>query len=125
MIRGREHLSLAVRRQDGSITHYSEPLSALYTGRVRRVPLFRGIVVLLETILLGLKALNKSANMALEDIQGEEEQEVSGWFMGGARFQGRAISSKTPAFAETRQEIRKAPAGDLRVQVLAPGPSER
>ena len=84
MIRGRGHLSLAVRRQDGTITHHSEPLNSLYTGSVRRIPLFRGVVALLETLLLGMKALNKSANMAAADIQGGEEQEVSGWFMGGA-----------------------------------------
>ena len=84
MIRGREHLSLAVRRQDGSISHHSEPLNTLYTGPVRRVPLVRGVVLLLETLMLGLKALSKSATMAAADIQGGDEKEISGWYMGGA-----------------------------------------
>ena len=84
MIRGREHLSLAVRRQDGSISHHSEPLNSLYTGAVRRVPLLRGVVLLLETLMLGFKALSKSANMAASDIQGGDENEISGWYMAGA-----------------------------------------
>ena len=82
MIRGREHLSLAVRRQDGSITHYSERLNTLYTGAVRRFPLLRGVVLLIETLMLGIKALNKSATMAASDIEGEPEKEISGWYLG-------------------------------------------
>ena len=38
MIRGRDHYSLAVRRQDGNITHLHEPLNTLFTGRIRRIP---------------------------------------------------------------------------------------
>jgi len=84
MIRGRRHLSLAVRRHDGRIFHHSEPLNSLFTGGVRRVPLVRGVVVLLETLMLGMKALNKSASMAAVDDQDGGEQELSGWFMAGA-----------------------------------------
>ncbi len=82
MIRGRQHMSLAVRRQDGRIACYSEPLNTLYTGVVRRVPLVRGVIVLLETLLLGMKALNKSVSMAAQDIQGGEEKEMPGWYLG-------------------------------------------
>ena len=82
MIRGREHLSLAVRRQDGSITHHSERLNTLYTGVIRKLPLLRGVVLLLETLMLGMKALNKSATMAAADLQGGDEKEISGWYLG-------------------------------------------
>ena len=78
MIRGREHLSLAVRRQDGSITHYSERLNTLYTGAVRRFPLVRGVVLLVETLMLGMKALNKSATMAASDIEGNRKKKCPG-----------------------------------------------
>ena len=84
MIRGRRNLSLAVRRQDGRISHHSEPLNSLFTGGVRRVPLVRGVVVLLETLLLGMKALNKSASMAVVDVEDAGDKELSGWFMAGA-----------------------------------------
>ena len=81
MIRGRRNFSLAVRRQDGRIFYHSEPLNSLFTGGIRRIPLLRGVVVLLETLLLGMKALNKSASMAAVDVQDGEDQEISGWFM--------------------------------------------
>jgi uncharacterized protein YqhQ len=82
MIRGRNHFSLAVRRQDGSITHTHQPLNTLFTGRIRRIPLVRGGAVLIETLMLGVKALHQSANMALLDGKGESEKEMSGWAMG-------------------------------------------
>ena len=82
MIRGRNHFSLAVRRGDGSITHAHEPLSTLFTGRIRRVPFLRGGAVLIETLLLGVKALHRSANMAMLDQTGESDEEMSGWAMG-------------------------------------------
>ena len=80
MIRGRRHFSLAVRRLSGEIQTTSEPLSELYTGRLRRLPFLRGILVLLETLSLGIKALNRSATMAMEDQTGEGE-EAPRWVM--------------------------------------------
>ena len=81
MIRGRRHFSLVVRRQNGELYTASEPLSQLFTGRWRRIPLLRGVLVLIETLALGIKALNRSATAAIED-QAEGEDGVPGWFMG-------------------------------------------
>ncbi len=67
LIRGRTNFSLAVRRRDGSITARQESLNPLYTGRVRRWPLLRGMLALLETLILGIKALHRSAQMAISD----------------------------------------------------------
>ena len=80
MIRGRRHYSLAVRRIDGQIHTLAEPLSQIYTGKLRQVPLIRGILVLIETLSLGIKALNKSALIAVED-QTDGQEEVSKWTM--------------------------------------------
>ena len=80
MIRGRSYYSLAVRRLDGDVHTISEPLSQIYTGRLRRVPFLRGGLVLLETLVLGVKALNRSATMAMEDQVGKDE-DVPGWLM--------------------------------------------
>ena len=82
MIRGRSHFSLAVRRQDGTITHVAEPLNTLFTGRIRRFPLLRGVFILIETLMLGIKALHQSANMAMADQQPDGEEEMSGWILG-------------------------------------------
>ena len=71
MIRGRRHMSVAVRRPDGGIALQCRPLNALFTGRLRQVPLLRGIFVLIETMTLGMRALAFSANVGMEE-HGEE-----------------------------------------------------
>ena len=71
MIRGRRFSSVAVRRPNGEIALHCEPLSSFYTGRLRRLPLIRGVVVLAETLILGMRALSYSANVAL-DQDGKE-----------------------------------------------------
>ena len=71
MIRGQRHMSVAVRRPDKSIAVRCQPLSPLFTGRLRRLPLVRGVVVLAETMILGMRALTYSANVAAE-AEGEE-----------------------------------------------------
>ncbi len=81
MIRGRHFFSLAVRRLDGSVYTTSERLNPFYAGRLRRVPLIRGILALVETLVLGIKALNRSAALAMED-QSPEQKEIPRWVLG-------------------------------------------
>lgn len=71
MIRGQRNMSVAVRRPDGSIALLCTPLSQLFTGRLRRVPLVRGVIALIETLTLGMRALTYSANVGVE-AEGEE-----------------------------------------------------
>ena len=73
MMRGRKAVVTAVRRPSGSITMDIKPLSSIYTGRMRRTPLLRGIIVLIEAMVLGIKSLLYSANIAME----EEEEEIT------------------------------------------------
>ena len=82
MIRGRQYFSLAVRRYDGRIYHYNEPLNSAFTGNIRRVPVLRGVLVLIETLMLGVKALNRSASLAAVGAPGGGADEVPGWVMG-------------------------------------------
>ena len=80
MIRGRKAAVTAVRRPSGGLTMNIQPLAAIYTSRMRRTPLIRGIIVLIEAMVLGIKSLLYSANVSLE----EEEEEISGkavWVM--------------------------------------------
>ena len=86
MIRGRNHFSLAVRRQDGSIERRCEPLNPIYTGRFRRWPFLRGILVLVETMALGIKALHLSANMAIQDEEADSGAEIPSWVLGATLF---------------------------------------
>jgi len=80
MIRGRKAAVTVVRRPRGGLAMDIRLLAAIYTGRMRRTPLIRGIIVLIEAMVLGIKSLLYSANVSLE----EEEEEISGktvWLM--------------------------------------------
>ena len=81
MIRGQNHYSLAVRREDGTITHLQEPLNTYFTGKLRKIPLIRGFLALLETLILGIKALNQSATLAMVDQTAEGQKEMSPWVL--------------------------------------------
>ena len=77
MMRGQKAMVVAVRRPSGDLAYNTKLLSVFYTGKIRRMPLLRGIVVLVEALVLGVQSLMYSANVALE----EEEEEVSGGMM--------------------------------------------
>jgi len=77
MMRGRKTMVTAVRRPGGGLAIDTEPLPAIYTGWMRRTPLIRGVIVLIEALILGIKTLLYSANVSLED----EEAELSGWLV--------------------------------------------
>ncbi len=75
MMRGRNSMAVAVRHPSGKIVIHNEPLeSPLYTSRWWRLPFLRGLVVLWDTLALGMRSLIYSANVALE----EEEVEFRG-----------------------------------------------
>lgn len=74
MMRGKKTLVTAVRHPKGEIVTDVQQLAALYSGRARRLPLIRGVVVMIESMVLGIKSLMYSANVSLE----EEGEKVSG-----------------------------------------------
>jgi uncharacterized protein YqhQ len=74
MMRGQKAIATVVRRPNGELAVNSKPLSTIYTGRLRKAPFIRGVIVLLETLVLGISSLIYSANVALE----EEEEKISG-----------------------------------------------
>jgi len=74
MMRGPEDTALAVRKPDGSIQIEKETNTDLRTRYpFLKWPLIRGSYVLIESMVVGIKMLNKSANMSLE----EDEEELS------------------------------------------------
>jgi len=83
MMRGKKSMVTVVRRPNGELAIDVQPLPNIYTGWARRAPFLRGIIVLIEALVLGIKSLLYSANMSLE----EEEGEISGglvWVLVGA-----------------------------------------
>ncbi|MEE9199530.1 MAG: DUF1385 domain-containing protein [Dehalococcoidia bacterium] len=71
MIRGKKHIAIAVRCPNDEINLHTEPLQSLFTGRLRRVPLIRGVIALLEVLIIGTRALMRSASVALGEEPGE------------------------------------------------------
>lgn len=78
MMRGRRHWSLAVRKPDGLIYTQVESLGSFLNRHPSwDKPFFRGIFVLVESLVLGWKALTISADIALEEE--EEGGRGMGW----------------------------------------------
>jgi uncharacterized protein YqhQ len=73
MIRGRTSMVTAVRRPNGEISTTVKPLSSVNRSKVRRIPLIRGVIVLIEAMVLGIQSLLHSANIAME----EEDEKIS------------------------------------------------
>ena len=83
MMRGRNSTAVSVRRSDGEIVTRHEPLSSFWSGRLSKTPLVRGPIVLVETFVLGVRALLYSASAVLE---GEEIEVKSSWLWGTVIF---------------------------------------
>lgn len=80
MIRGRQHMSVAIRRPDGRLFLRFEPLpGSFYDSPWARIPFLRGVLFLWENLLLGSRTLLLSARVAM----GEEDAAVSSGAMWG------------------------------------------
>jgi uncharacterized protein YqhQ len=77
MMRGRKAMVTAVRRPNGELAIDSQTLGGIYSGGMRKTPLLRGVVVLIEVMVLGMRTLLYSANVSLE----EEDAKISGWLV--------------------------------------------
>ena len=82
MMRAPRSLAIAVRRPSGDISVKSEtvvPLSERFP--IVKLPIVRGAVALFSSLIIGIKALNFSANEALAEE--DEKEELSDWAIGG------------------------------------------
>lgn len=77
MIRGRNCISIAVRTPTGSIKASFLPIYSIFYSRLRSWLFVRGVIVLFETLLIGMRALNRSAVEAM----GEEEVDTNKWVL--------------------------------------------
>ncbi|MFC2046207.1 DUF1385 domain-containing protein, partial [Chloroflexota bacterium] len=76
MMRGSKGLAVAVRQPDGEIVLHSEPLNpAIYAGTISKVPFLRALTSLWDALVLGIRTLMFSAEVALAE---EEDVEFSG-----------------------------------------------
>ncbi len=86
MMRAPRAMAIAVRRPSGEIVVKKDevvPLSERFP--VVKLPIVRGAVALFQSLIVGISALNFSANEAIveEDADGSEKKELSSWAMAG------------------------------------------
>ena len=83
MIRGQSRAALAVRRPDGVIVRRSIPLESWANSSLRKIAFLRGVLVLLETLIVGMKSLTISANESAAEEDEIKDQEFSSLAMAG------------------------------------------
>jgi uncharacterized protein YqhQ len=72
MIRGRTSVVTAVRKPGGEITVNVKPMPSTVKHWARRTPLIRGVVVLIEALVIGIQGLLYSANISVQ----EEDEKI-------------------------------------------------
>ncbi len=101
MMRTPNAYAIACRRSDGSIVHTSEKLPK-WSDKYKflNIPILRGGATLIQSLALGIKALNYSANIAQEDMELEEAREKA----------AESVSQTVLAEGTEDEQFRKSPA---------------
>lgn len=80
MMRGPERVAVAVRKSDGTIVVKDRPfVSIMKRFRLLGWPILRGAVTLIESLILGMKALSFSSDVAMEEENNKAGKEKSIW----------------------------------------------
>lgn len=76
MMRSPTSFAIAVRKPDGEIVTLVEPLKLFSeSSRLFKLPIIRGVITLISALFLGVRALNFSADMALEERESKDKKE--------------------------------------------------
>lgn len=100
MMRSKDRVATAVRLPDGEIKVKSDPYQA-FTARHNwlNVPIVRGAVTFVEMMIVGIKTLNFSAEVAVEEAEKAEAQEKGKEYHGGNKRANSAYLVATAVFA--------------------------
>lgn len=80
MMRGSKSVAVAVRDPSGEIIVQREPLNAfIYQGPISKIPVLRGLTSLWDALVLGIRALMRSADIALDEEEGVEFSGPVAW----------------------------------------------
>jgi len=74
LMRGKKHVVAAFRKPNGDILVEEEKLGGLYNAKWSKLPLLRGLIILWDSLSLGMKYLTRSANVQAD----EEDEEIGG-----------------------------------------------
>ena len=78
MMKGKDHIAMAVRKGKKIVTKKDRFVSVTKNNKLLGFPFIRGVVNLFEMMIIGIKALNWSADQALDE---DEQEEFSGWHL--------------------------------------------
>jgi len=73
LMRGKHAIAMANRAPDDKIVVHKEKLSGIYTSKLRNVPFLRGLIILWDSLGLGMRFLTLSAN-----VQTGEDEKLEG-----------------------------------------------
>lgn len=73
MMRGAKSVAIAMRAPNKEIIVHTESLSGIYTSRIAKIPFLRGLVILWDALILGMRGLTLSAN-----TQSGEDEKLEG-----------------------------------------------
>jgi uncharacterized protein YqhQ len=83
MMRSLTGYSVAVRQPDGGVAIKKDKLVSITTKYpILKTPVLRGSIVLIQSLILGIRALNYSAAVSTEGEEGGEE--ISNWAIAGS-----------------------------------------
>jgi len=85
MMRSLSGYSVAVRQPDGGVAIKKDRLASI-TAKYKflKTPVLRGSVVLIQSLILGIRALNYSAAAAASTDSKEGDEEISNWAVAGS-----------------------------------------
>jgi len=73
LMRGSRFVASAMRNPQGEIVTHVEELPAIYQSKLKKIPFLRGLIILWDSLGLGMRFLTDSAN-----LQGEENEKLEG-----------------------------------------------
>ncbi|MCJ7519026.1 MAG: DUF1385 domain-containing protein [Anaerolineaceae bacterium] len=73
LMRGKSYVVAVMRKPDKTLHMEYDKLQGIYISRWAKIPLLRGLVILWDSLYLGMKFITKSAN-----LQAEEDAKIEG-----------------------------------------------
>jgi len=113
MMRAPHSYAVAVRRPDGQIVSKSERLPVLAEKYpLLKLPVLRGSAVLIQSMVLGIKALNFSANVVFREAEKEPAQE-------GPEFQPAELPSRVVSPSSVAVATKVKPTAEVKTGAAA------
>ena len=104
MMRGRTAMAVAVRHPGGQVVVHTEPLDrGVYRSPWAKRPFLRGVLLLWDTLVLGMRALTFSATVASSDGQGTKAED-----------EGRVTADESPSALRDSSFVPRPPSADAR-----------